>query len=290
MVTVVPGTIGTGSWREAVEAAPPGWLILHAAWARVEPERGRYDDGELERGRAALIAARKRGVEPVVCAHAGALPDWQIAREGWVDPDVAAGWGCYIDRLAHAYGELVRVWVSMWEPLAEAAWYDEERALVARTLLDALATAYLHLKRAPGTAGKPPWIAVVERFASWQEGEGQRLPAALRVRSRLDAALRGRLGPEALVAVLATGRLQPPFGTMGELPNGTPAVDVIGVRWEGGRRVTDGERSGGDDPDALQATLDRVWKHARPLLLVGGPAGAAEQAWERGVRVMAQVS
>lgn len=280
MAPIAPGVIGTGSWAEAVAKAGPGWLVLRASWAEIEAVRGEYDSAVVERGRAALLAARKRGIEPVISVHSGALPDWQLAREGWLDPDVGAAWGCYVDRLAHAYGELVRFWIAFEEPLYEAAWYDEQRGMVARGLLDAIAVAYLHLKRAPGTAGRPPWVGVVERFASWREG---------RLRGRVDAALRGRLGPESLVRVLATGRLSPPFGAVGELPNGTHALDWVGLRWEGVRRVTDGERTGEVDEEALDATLERIWLHARPVALFDAPPGAAERAWARGVRVMADV-
>ena len=280
---------------EPAASAPPPRLpaalrplvLLPASWALVEPERGRYDDAELDRCRKAVSSARKAGLEPMIVAHQGALPDWQLAREGWMDPDAGAGWGCYVDRLARAFGELVRYWISMWEPLEEAAAYDAERAVVGRALLDHAATAYLHLKRAPGTAGRPPWVGVVERCADWQEP--RRAGPLPSVRGRLDAATRSRLGPEALFRVLATGRLAPPFAPVGELPNGTPALDFAGVSWAGGRSVTDDTPTGDAAPEALPQLLLRLGEHARPLLLVGAPAGAGARAWEAGVRVMGEI-
>lgn len=279
-MSAAQGRIGTGTWEEAVETAPPGWLVLHASWAAVEPERGRYDDAELERGPRLLFNARRRGIEPVVCLHAGGLPDWQVARDGWLDPDALAAWGCYADRAARAWGEQLRWWITFWDPLDEAGWYDDERARVARLLLDAQAHAYLHLKRGPGLGGRSAQVGLVATWSAWREGG---------LRGRLDASLRSRLGPEALARVLFTGRLVPPFGAVGELPNGTPALDWIGVRWAGAVRAGDETPLGDEAPEELQAALDRVWVHSRPIVLVGGPADAAARALARGVRVVARI-
>jgi hypothetical protein len=104
----------------------------------------------------------------------------------------------------------------------------------------------------------------------------------------MDVALRSRWGPEALFKVLASGKLAPPFAPVGELPNGTPALDFLGVRWAGERRVTDGGRTGEGD-EALHALLLRLGEHARPIVIVDGPEGAGARAWEAGVRVLAEV-
>lgn len=278
---VVSGRIAEGDWEEAIETAPPGWLLLHASWAEIEPERGRFDAGVFERRRKLLHRARRRGVEPVVCLHRGALPDWQVARDGWLDPDALAAWSCYADKVAYAWGEQLRWWVSFWEPLEEADWYDAERGRVARCLLDAQAAAYLHLRRGPGPGGRPAQVGVVASWAAWREGG---------VRGRMEATLRARLGPEALAKVLFTGKLAPPFAPVGELPNGTPALDWLGVRWRGALRAGDQAPLGDEAADELQATLDRVWVHGRPLVLVGGPDGAADRARDRGVRVYARLT
>ena len=85
---------GGTEWAVAVETAPNGaFLTLDIAWCAVEPEKGRYDEGALDEARRALIVARRRGIEPIVVAHRGGLPDWQIERDGWLDPDALAGFG-----------------------------------------------------------------------------------------------------------------------------------------------------------------------------------------------------
>lgn len=242
-----------GGWAEAAATADPSaWLVLHASWSAVEPQKGTYDAACLDADRRALVTARKRGIEVIVVTHAGALPDWQIARGGWTDPDALAGYGCYVDQLAHAWGEHVRHWVGLWAPLGEAAVYGPDQRRVARRLLDAQASASLHLRKASGPGGAGVWVGVAERFD---------------VPPRRRDTLLGRT-PEAhaLVEVLGSGRLAPPFAPVGELPNGTPAIDfTLAVR----PALTD---------------LHRIWRTARPIFVLGD-AAAARQAAAEGVDV-----
>lgn len=261
-MAIAGGAVGEGAWLDAVERAEAGWLLLPASWARVEPERGRYDDAELAACRRAVLDARKKGLEPVVVAHAGALPDWAIGRGGWLAPDALATWGCYVDRLGGALGELLRWWVGLATPLEEAAWYEDDARRVARILIDAQAAAYLHLRRGPGAGGAPAGVGVLAR---WGADHGLR------------GAIADRTGPEALVRVLATGRLGPPFAAFGELPNGTPAVDWIGVDWAG-------------RGEGLARVLARLGAWGLPLVVRGGSVADVVEAEETGVRVLARLA
>ncbi len=226
------GLVWRGAWGEGVAAAAEGPLVLFASWARGEPERGRYDDAELASWRKAAVAARRRSVPVWVVVHAGALPDWQIAREGWLDPDALANWGCWVDRLGRALLEAVDGWVALWDPIAEASWYEGDARRVGRVLLDAQAAAYLQLHRGAGAGGTPVGAAVsVEP------------PGARGVRGRVLTRAH-RWATEAWVRAASTGRLEPPFALTGELPNGTSALDVVVVMGTGdatalttGRRV-----------------------------------------------------
>lgn len=259
-MAIATGTVWTGEWAEGVErTAPGGWLLLFASWARVEPERGSYDDGEVAAGRKALQAARRKGVEPVVVLHAGALPDWQIARDGWLDPDALSAWGCYADHAAHHLGEQLRWWVGLWEPLREASFYDGDGRRVARLLLDAQSTARLHLRKQPGPGGRIPAVGVVERWGATRRRVT--LPG-------LDAD-----PADALVEVLSTGKLKPPFSPVGELNNASPAADWYGIRADGD----------------VETLLVRTWAWGRQLVVVDGDAVAAERARARGARVLAAV-
>ncbi|MFZ5475862.1 MAG: hypothetical protein ACOZNI_03730 [Myxococcota bacterium] len=180
---------------------------MRVSWARVEPARGEYDDAALAEARDALRLVRKAGGEPVVVLHDGALPDWQIARGGWLDPDALAAWGCYADRAGSELAPQASVWMALWTPLEEAGWYDRDARRVARVLLDAAASAYIHLRRGPGHGGKPARVGIAERWGQGRIADGLR---------------------DSFVRALATGRVGPPFAVFGELSNGTAAIDVVG--------------------------------------------------------------
>lgn len=216
------GLVWRGDWAEGAARAEPGHpLFLTASWARGEPERGRYADAELAAWRKAAVSARKRGVPVWVVVHAGALPDWQIAREGWLDPDALANWGCWVDRLGRALLEAVDGWVALWDPIGEASWYDGEARRVGRVLLDAQAAAFLQLHRGAGAGGTPVGAAFPLDP-----------PGATGLRGRALARAH-RWATEAWVRSAATGRLEPPFALTGELPNGTGALDVVVVLGDG---------------------------------------------------------
>lgn len=264
---------GREDWVESAERADPAeWLVLRAAWCAVEPQKGSYDDGVIDADRRALITARKRGVDVILVVHSGGLPDWQIAREGWLDADALAGFGCYVDKLAHSFGELVKHWVGVWEPLQEAAVYDSEHRRVARRLLDAQSTAWLHLRKAPGPGGSGTLVGVAERFDVPVRKRDQ---LAGRVLGQVAGLLGQREAQDAwsqpaahsLVSVLASGRLAPPFGAMGELSGATAAMDfTVAIR-----------------PSV--ADLHRIWRTGRAVFVMGA-TGAADQAKDEGVRIL----
>jgi hypothetical protein len=247
----------------------PTIRFVTVSWTRVEPRRGAYDDGELDTLSRAVRAARAEGDEPLVVLHAGALPDWVIARHGWLDPDVGADWGCFVDRVAQRLAAHVRYWSPVRDPFGEAAWYDGEARTALRALLDAHAAAYLHLKRTHGPGGRPPEVGSLLAWATW---------TGATLRGRAEAELLARWGPNGWVKVLATGRLAPPFALAGELPNGTPALDWIGVEWGGRVDLPSGERRE-DDPEALAHCIARLAVHGKPLLVPGGGV-------PRGVRLL----
>lgn len=248
------GTVAGLDWQAAVEAAAPGSaLLLTARWSAAEPERGGFDAAQRDRWRAALVAARRRRVEPLICLHDGALPGWQLERGGWLDPDVLSAWGCWVDWLARGTAELVRYWFSFHGLLREAAWSLRRAPEVARLLIDAHAHARLLLHRSPGFQGRACEVGVIEHFA------GPTDPM-------------NRAQALTLLRVLATGRLERPFALTGELPNGTPALDRVGFHWRGSAQAD------------VAATVRAVWAVRCPLTLIGVGRTEAEAAESAGVR------
>lgn len=197
------------------DPSTPRYRHVPVSWARVEPQRGEYDEDELATLSGLVRTARKSGDEPLVVLHDGALPDWMIARHGWLHPDALASWGCYVDRVAQKLGVHVANWVPVYAILAEADWYEGDRKAVVRSLIEAHATAYLHLKRSQGFGGKSPEIGMFE--ASLGEVPNRWSPGI------------ARISPVAIARVLASGKWSPPLGWFGELSNGTPALDFVAL-------------------------------------------------------------
>jgi len=57
-------------------------------WARIEPEQGRFDDGEIEHYRQVLDCCHRNGVTPVVTMHHFSSPKWLTISGGWENPAV----------------------------------------------------------------------------------------------------------------------------------------------------------------------------------------------------------
>lgn len=52
-------------------------------WARIEPEEGKFDAGEMEHYRRVIACCKAHGVEPVVTLLHFTSPRWLIAKGGW---------------------------------------------------------------------------------------------------------------------------------------------------------------------------------------------------------------
>lgn len=52
-------------------------------WARIEPEKGQYDDNEIEHYRKVLKFCRLNNVTPIVTMHHFSSPKWLISEGGW---------------------------------------------------------------------------------------------------------------------------------------------------------------------------------------------------------------
>ena len=49
---------------------------LSIEWSRIEPEKGRWDDKEIEHYQRVVTALRERGIEPIVTLYHWTLPLW----------------------------------------------------------------------------------------------------------------------------------------------------------------------------------------------------------------------
>ena len=52
-------------------------------WARIEPEEGKFDEGEIEHYREVIACCKEKGVEPIVTLLHFTSPLWLIRKGGW---------------------------------------------------------------------------------------------------------------------------------------------------------------------------------------------------------------
>jgi beta-glucosidase len=131
-------------------------------WSRIEPEEGRWSDAALQHYRDVLEALAALGIEPVVTIHHFTLPRWVAERGGWDHPDIEKFFQRFVERIARDYGDLVRWWITINEPVVQVfkGWLigqwppgrvgDYPRALQAiRRMLRAHVLAYraIHARR-----------------------------------------------------------------------------------------------------------------------------------------------
>lgn len=77
-------------------------------WARIEPEKGRFDQNELEHYRKVLECCRANGVEPVVTMHHFSSPKWLITEGGWESETTVAYFSSYCGYVANKLGSLMK--------------------------------------------------------------------------------------------------------------------------------------------------------------------------------------
>lgn len=56
-------------------------------WARIEPEKGKFDESEIEHYRSVLKCCKKNGIEPIVTLLHFTSPKWLIEEGGWENED-----------------------------------------------------------------------------------------------------------------------------------------------------------------------------------------------------------
>ena len=84
-------------------------------WARLEPRRGVFDDGALERYAEILSLCTARGLEPIVTLHHFTHP-WWLGEEFWLRPGSPDIFARHVERIVPALTPYCRRWVTINEP------------------------------------------------------------------------------------------------------------------------------------------------------------------------------
>ncbi len=121
----VPAGIATDHFNRYREDFDLAHSLRHTAhrfsleWSRIEPEDGRFSDTALQHYRDVIEALRARGIEPVVTIVHYTLPRWLADKGGWECPDMEKFYLRFVTRVVDSYGDLVRWWVTLNEPVVQ---------------------------------------------------------------------------------------------------------------------------------------------------------------------------
>ncbi len=109
-------------------------------WARIEPERGRFDRDALAHYEDVARTCRRNGMEPVVTLQHFTIPVWLAEAGGFAAPEAPVRFARYAAACAEALGDTATWWVTVNEPTVvavlghlEGQWPPGERSL-RRTL------------------------------------------------------------------------------------------------------------------------------------------------------------
>lgn len=97
-------SIGLNTYRFGVE------------WARIEPEKGRFSDAMLDHYLRVIEGCRARKLTPIVTYSHFTAPRWFSAQGGWTNPESAALFARYAERLTRKVGDMIHAVITFNEP------------------------------------------------------------------------------------------------------------------------------------------------------------------------------
>jgi beta-glucosidase len=94
---------------------------LSIEWARVEPEPGKFDLKAIEHYRQMLGTLVDAGIDPMVTLHHFSIPIWARDAGGFLSPEFPEHLAAFARKVVPAFGDLVRLWITINEPNGLAA-------------------------------------------------------------------------------------------------------------------------------------------------------------------------
>lgn len=146
---------------------------LSIEWARIEPEKGKFDEKEVEHYREVLQALRRRKIKPLVTLHHFTNPLWIADQGGWENPGTIGHFESYVRYVVTQLADFCDFWITVNEPwvyLSEGylyrRWPPEKRNpsaayKVGKNMLQAHQAAYRLIHEIQGgTRRHPPMVGI----------------------------------------------------------------------------------------------------------------------------------
>ena len=96
-------------------------LRISIEWSRIEPERGRFDEAELDHYRRVCDSMLQRGLIPTVTLHHFTNPIWAQREGGWENPEMASWLARFAAHAVRGLGGRVKLWWTINEPMIAPA-------------------------------------------------------------------------------------------------------------------------------------------------------------------------
>lgn len=85
-------------------------------WSRIEPQKGVFDEVELDHYRQVITSLKNHGQEPFVTLWHYTSPEWFSEAGGWENPEAIKFFANYAQKVAESLGAGVRYWQTINEP------------------------------------------------------------------------------------------------------------------------------------------------------------------------------
>jgi beta-glucosidase len=207
---------------------------LSLEWSRIEPRPGEYDPEAIRHYRDAIEYLRTRGMEPVVTIHHFTHPRWFVERGGWENQEAVDAFGRYVRKVVDIYGDLVRYWVTINEPVVyttmgylAGVWPPGKVSpRLALVVLHNLILAHARAARILHERSPRPDVQVGVAHHVRVFDPYRRFVLPDHLVARIGEACFNR----SVLQALLDGRFHFPFGR-GAVPEGENALDFIGLNY-----------------------------------------------------------
>jgi beta-glucosidase len=243
-------------------------------WARVEPERGRWDDAALERYREELGLLREKGIVPLVTLHHFTDPTWVEDAGGWQNREILDAFAAYVDVVVDRLGDLVTDWLTVNEPTVYAfhgyldrSWPPAQRKrhlrgyrLATRNMLRAHIRAHKRIHELyRGKGWQDPRVGLALHFLAFSPSRSGKK------RDRAARWLGEHVFQDAPLMANAIGHFLPPYGfphRYNNFPEGSgDFTDFVGVSYYRPFRARLSPRGRiVEHPDTAAAKTDLGWE------------------------------
>lgn len=89
---------------------------LSLEWSRIEPQKGVWDEGEIDHYRQVLQSLKNLGLSTFVTLHHFTNPLWFAKEGGWQQSSAISSFAGYAAKIARELGQVVDFWVTINEP------------------------------------------------------------------------------------------------------------------------------------------------------------------------------